>query len=128
MDWLTDPNAWLGLLTLTALEIVLGIDNIIFISILAGKLPAEHQPKARRLGLLGAFVSRMLLLLSIAWIVRLTRPLFEVFGHGISGRDLILLAGGLFLIGKATFEIHNKLEGEEGHVTAKLRTSLSRVV
>ena len=128
MDWLTDPNAWLGLLTLTALEIVLGIDNIIFISILAGKLPAEHQPKARRLGLLGAFVSRMLLLLSIAWIVRLTRPLFEVFGHGISGRDLILLVGGIFLIGKATHEIHDKLEGEEGHVTAKLRTSLSRVV
>jgi predicted tellurium resistance membrane protein TerC len=128
MDWFSDPNAWLGLLTLTALEIVLGIDNIIFISILAGKLPAEQQPKARRLGLVGAFVSRMLLLLSIAWIVRLTRPLFEVFGHGVSGRDLILLIGGLFLIGKATHEIHEKLEGEEGHVTAKLRTSLSRVV
>jgi predicted tellurium resistance membrane protein TerC len=128
MDWFSDPNAWLGLLTLTALEIVLGIDNIIFISILAGKLPAEQQAKARRLGLVGAFVSRMLLLLSIAWIVRLTRPLFEVFGHGVSGRDLILLVGGLFLIGKATHEIHEKLEGEEGHVTAKLRTSLSRVV
>ena len=128
MDWFSDPNAWLGLLTLTALEIVLGIDNIIFISILAGKLPAEQQPKARRLGLLGAFVSRMLLLLSIAWIVRLTRPLFEVFGHAVSGRDLILLLGGLFLIGKATHEIHDKLEGEEGHVTAKMRTSLARVV
>ena len=128
MDWITDPNAWLGLLTLTALEIVLGIDNIIFISILAGKLPAEQQGRARRLGLLGAFVSRMLLLLSIAWIVRLTRPLFEVFGHGVSGRDLILLVGGIFLIGKATHEIHDKLEGEEGHVTAKLRTSLARVV
>jgi predicted tellurium resistance membrane protein TerC len=128
MDWITDPNAWLGLLTLTALEIVLGIDNIIFISILAGKLPPEQQQKARRLGLLGAFVSRMLLLLSIAWIVRLTRPLFEVFGHGVSGRDLILLIGGIFLIGKATHEIHDKLEGEEGHVTAKLRTSLARVV
>ncbi len=128
MDWFSDPNAWLGLLTLTALEIVLGIDNIIFISILAAKLPAEQQGKARRLGLLGAFVSRMLLLLSIAWIVRLTRPLFEVFGHGISGRDLILILGGLFLIGKATHEIHDKLEGEEGHVSAKLRTSLSRVV
>jgi predicted tellurium resistance membrane protein TerC len=128
MDWFSDPNAWLGLLTLTALEIVLGIDNIIFISILAGKLPAEQQPKARRLGLLGAFVSRMLLLLSIAWIVRLTRPLFEVFGHAVSGRDLILLLGGLFLIGKATHEIHDKLEGEEGHVTTKMRTSLARVV
>ena len=128
MDWFSDPNAWLGLLTLTALEIVLGIDNIIFISILAGKLPADQQPKARRLGLLGAFVSRMLLLLSIAWIVRLTRPLFEVFGHAVSGRDLILLLGGLFLIGKATHEIHDKLEGEEGHVTTKMRTSLPRVV
>ena len=128
MSWFSDPNAWLGLLTLTALEIVLGIDNIIFISILAGKLPAEQQARARRLGLVGAFVSRVLLLLSIAWIVRLTKPLFEVFGHGVSGRDLILVLGGLFLIGKATHEIHDKLEGEEGHVTAKLRTSLSRVV
>src|SRR5687767_15921338 len=98
MDWFSDPNAWLGLLTLTALEIVLGIDNIIFISILAGKLPAEQQGKARRLGLIGAFVSRLLLLLSIAWIVRLTQPLFEVFGRGVSGRDLILVLGGLFLI------------------------------
>jgi predicted tellurium resistance membrane protein TerC len=128
MDWFSDPNAWLGLLTLTALEIVLGIDNIIFISILAGKLPVEQQPKARRLGLIGAFVSRLLLLFSIAWIVRLTQPLFEVFGRGVSGRDLILVLGGLFLIGKATHEIHDKLEGEEGHVTTKLRTSLGRVV
>jgi len=128
MDWFSDPNAWLGLLTLTALEIVLGIDNIIFISVLAGKLPANEQAKARRLGLIGAFVSRLLLLLSIAWIVRLTQPLFEVFGRGISGRDLILVLGGLFLIAKATHEIHDKLEGEEGHVSAKLRTSLGRVV
>src|SRR5918992_2540091 len=129
MDWLTDPNAWLGLLTLTALEIVLGIDNIIFISILAGKLPADQQPKARRLGLVGAFVSRMLLLLSIAWIVRLTRPLFEVFGHGFSGRDLILLLGGLFLIGKATHEIHDKLEGEEhASVAAKAVSSFAAVI
>ena len=128
MDWFSDPNAWLGLLTLTALEIVLGIDNIIFISILAGKLPAEQQGKARRLGLIGAFVSRILLLLSIAWIVRLTQPLFEVFGRGVSGRDLILVLGGLFLIAKATHEIHDKLEGEEGHVTAKLRASLGRVI
>jgi predicted tellurium resistance membrane protein TerC len=113
VDWLTDPNAWVGLLTLTVLEVVLGIDNIIFISILAGKLPKAQQPKARRVGLLGAFGTRLLLLLSIAWIVRLTRPLFFVFAHPVSGRDLILLGGGLFLIGKATFEIHNKLEGEE---------------
>jgi predicted tellurium resistance membrane protein TerC len=128
MDWFSDPNAWLGLLTLTALEIVLGIDNIIFISILAGKLPVEQQPKARRLGLIGAFVSRLLLLFSIAWIVRLTNPLFEVFGREVSGRDLILVLGGLFLIAKATHEIHDKLEGEEGHVTAKLRTSMGRVI
>src|SRR3954469_19702179 len=113
MEWLSDPNAWIGLVTLSALEIVLGIDNIIFISILSGKLPSEDQPKARQLGLAGAFVTRVLLLLSIAWIVKLTRPLFTVLGHGVSGRDLILIAGGLFLIAKATFEIHGKLEGEE---------------
>ena len=113
MDWLSDPNAWIGLLTLTLLEIVLGVDNIIFISILAGKLPPEQRSKARKLGLMGAFVSRMLLLLSIAWIVRLTTPLFSVFGVDISGRGLILILGGLFLIGKATHEIHDKLEGEE---------------
>jgi len=113
MDWLSDPNAWIGLLTLTVLEIVLGVDNIIFISILAGKLPPEQRSKARKLGLMGAFVSRMLLLLSIAWIVRLTAPLFTVAGVDISGRGLILILGGLFLIGKATHEIHDKLEGEE---------------
>ena len=117
MDWLTDPNAWIGLLTLTALEIVLGIDNIIFISILSGKLPPAQQPRARKLGLLGAFGTRVLLLLSIAWIVKLTRPLFSLLGHGVSGRDVILIVGGLFLIAKATFEIHSKLEGEE-HDTA----------
>ena len=129
MDWFSDPNAWIGLLTLTALEIVLGIDNIIFISILAGKLPVRDQPKARRLGLLGAFVTRILLLLSLAWIVRLTQPLFSVLGHGVSGRDLILLAGGLFLIGKATYEIHGKLEGEEQESdTARAGRSLARVV
>ena len=130
MDWLADPNAWMGLVTLTVLEIVLGIDNIIFISILAGKLPPAQQPKARRLGLMGAFVSRLLLLMSIAWIVRLTRPLFTVFEHGVSGRDIILLLGGLFLIAKATFEIHNKLEGEE-HApggAARAAQSLGKVV
>ena len=113
MDWFSDPNAWIGLLTLTALEIVLGIDNIIFISILAGRLPKAQQPRARQLGLMGAFVTRILLLLSIAWIVRLTRPLFTLVGIDFSGRSLILLVGGLFLIGKATFEIHGKLEGDE---------------
>ena len=122
MDWITDPNALVGLLTLTALEIVLGIDNIIFISILSSKLPKEQQPRARRLGLGGAFVSRILLLLSIAWIVRLTTPLFTLIGIEFTGRSLILLFGGLFLIGKATFEIHGKLEGSddeaEGRTTA----------
>ena len=113
MEWLTDPNAWIGLLTLTVLEIVLGIDNIIFISILASRLPAKEQPRARQLGLMGAFFTRVLLLLSIAWVVKLTAPLFSVFSLPISGRSLILLIGGLFLIGKATFEIHSKLEGEE---------------
>jgi predicted tellurium resistance membrane protein TerC len=121
MDFLSDPNAWLGLLTLTALEIVLGIDNIIFISILAGKLPPEDQPKARRLGLAGAFVTRVLLLLSISWIARLTAPLFtitalqfiELETRQVTGRDLILILGGLFLIAKATYEIHHKLEGDE---------------
>jgi predicted tellurium resistance membrane protein TerC len=115
MEWLTDPNAWLGLLTLTALEIVLGIDNIIFISILSSKLAPSEQPKARKLGLTGAFVSRMLLLLGIAWVVKLTTPLFHVFTLPISGRSLILIVGGLFLIAKATFEIHGKLEGEDHH-------------
>jgi predicted tellurium resistance membrane protein TerC len=130
MEWLSDPNAWIGLLTLSALEIVLGIDNVIFISILSGKLPAPEQPKARRLGLGGAFVTRILLLLSIAWIVKLTRPLFSVFGHGVSGRDLILIVGGLFLIAKATFEIHGKLEGEEHDEggAARAANTLVRVV
>ena len=129
MDWLADPNAWIGLLTLTLLEIVLGVDNIIFISILAGKLPAEHRAKARRLGLLGAFFSRLLLLLSIAWVVRLTTPLFTVAGVDISGRGLILILGGLFLIGKATHEIHDKLEGEdESSETTRTARSMTAVV
>jgi predicted tellurium resistance membrane protein TerC len=113
MNWLSSPDAWLGLLTLTALEIVLGIDNIIFLSILSARAKPAEQPRARRLGLIGAFVTRVLLLLGIAWVVRLTHPLFEILGRGVSGRDLILIAGGLFLIGKATVEIHGKLEGEE---------------
>jgi predicted tellurium resistance membrane protein TerC len=113
MDWITDPNAWIGLLTLTSLEIVLGIDNIIFISILSSRLPKADQPRARRLGLTGAFVTRILLLVSIAWIVRLTTPLFSAAGIDFTGRGLILLFGGLFLIAKATFEIHSKLEGAD---------------
>jgi predicted tellurium resistance membrane protein TerC len=129
MDWITDPNALIGLLTLTALEIVLGIDNIIFISILSSKLPKAQQPRARRLGLTGAFVSRILLLLSIAWIVRLSTPLFTVFDVEFTGRSLILLVGGLFLIGKATFEIHGKLEGSEDEVAGRpVASSLVTVI
>ncbi len=129
MEWVSDPQAWVGLLTLTVMEIVLGIDNIIFISILSGRLPLAQQPRARRLGLMGAFGTRLLLLFSIAWIVRLTAPLFEVLGHPVSGRDLILLGGGLFLIAKATFEIHGKLEGEEHERRAgRAATSFGAVI
>jgi predicted tellurium resistance membrane protein TerC len=131
MDWISDPQIWISLLTLTALEIVLGIDNIIFISILAGKLPPEQQGKARKLGLSLALITRILLLLSITWLMGLTRPLFTLplLGHGVSGRDLILGIGGLFLIGKSVFEIHDKLEGKDGHATAgKARASFSAVI
>jgi predicted tellurium resistance membrane protein TerC len=118
-----------GLLTLTLLELVLGIDNIIFIAILASKLPKEQQRRARNLGLTGALVTRILFLLSIAWIMRLERDLFTVLGNGISGRDLILIVGGLFLIGKATFEIHGKLEGGHGEHTRKsVKATLPAVV
>jgi predicted tellurium resistance membrane protein TerC len=128
MDWITTPEAWIGLLTLTVLEIVLGIDNIIFISILAGKLPAQQQGRARRLGLIGAMVTRIALLASLAWIIRLTAPLFSVFGQAISGRDLILLAGGLFLIAKSTHEIHERLEGETGSGSARAPASFAAVI
>jgi predicted tellurium resistance membrane protein TerC len=128
MDWLSNPEAWIALLTLTLLEIVLGIDNIVFISILAGKLPEDSQKKARRVGLIAAMVMRILLLLSIAWIVRLTSPLFAVLGHQISGRDLILIAGGLFLLAKSTHEIHDRLEGEEGRKIAGTRPSFTSVI
>jgi len=109
----TSPDLWISLFTLSALEIVLGVDNIIFISILAGRLPVEQRSRARRLGLVGAFVSRLVLLGAIAWIVRLNTPLFELFGLPLSGKSLILLGGGLFLLYKATKEIHHKLEGED---------------
>ena len=128
MDWLTSPEAWIALATLTVLEIVLGVDNVIFISILAGKLPPGQQRKARQVGLLLAMGMRIALLASLAWIVRLTAPLFSVIGQEISGRDLILLLGGLFLIGKATYEIHDKLEGEEGHASTKVPPSFGGVL
>ncbi len=116
MDWITEPHAWVALTTLTGLELVLGIDNIIFISILASKLPAAQRERARRLGLFGAMFMRIALLASIAWVMRLTTPLFTMLENEISGRDMIMLVGGLFLIAKATYEIHDKLEGEQhGH-------------
>ena len=111
MEWLTDPNIWIALLTLTVLEIVLGIDNVIFIAILSGKLPEHQRERARVVGLGAAMIMRILLLLAIGWIMRLTEPLFALFGHAVSGRDLILVGGGLFLLAKATYEIHDKLEG-----------------
>lgn len=113
MEWITTPEAWVALATLTLLEVVLGIDNIVFISILADRLPAQQQPRARRVGLLLAMGTRILLLLSITWIMRLTAPLFALLGHEVSGRDLVLMAGGMFLLSKATREIHHKLEGED---------------
>jgi predicted tellurium resistance membrane protein TerC len=128
MEWLSSPEAWIALVTLTLLEIVLGIDNVIFISIVAGKLPATDRERARKLGLTLAMLMRIGLLASIAWIARLTTPLVTLAGFAISGRDLILIIGGLFLIGKATYEIHDKLEGEEGHASAKVLPSFSGVI
>ncbi len=128
MTWIFEPEAWIALATLTAIEIVLGIDNIIFISILVGKLPKERQPRARTLGLGGAMVMRILLLLSLTWIMRLTAPLFTVLAREISGRDLILIAGGLFLLAKSTLEIHEKLEGDEQHERGLRRASFWSVI
>jgi predicted tellurium resistance membrane protein TerC len=128
MDAFLTSEGLLALVTLTFLEIVLGVDNVIFISILAGKLPEDQQARARRTGLLAAMAMRILLLLSIAWIIRLTAPLFVVLGQEISGRDLILLLGGLFLLGKATLEIHERLEGEEGHQSARVRPTFTAVI
>ncbi len=113
MELLTSPEIWIALLTLTALEIVLGIDNIVFISILANKLPEDQRDNARRVGIVAAMGMRILLLLGISWVVSLTEPLFEVFGHEFSGRDLILVGGGLFLLAKATWEIHGRMEGDD---------------
>lgn len=135
MNWLTSPEIWISLLTLTLLEIVLGIDNIVFISILAGKLPPPQQPRARQTGLSLALITRVLLLCGLAWMVKLTRPLFHipaVLGmddpHGVSGRDLILIAGGLFLLWKSTREIHAKLEAEEGTISSRVAPKFGSVV
>ena len=128
MDAFLTTDGLLALVTLTFLEIILGVDNVIFISILSGKLPASQQLKARRTGLVAAMVMRIALLMSIAWIVRLTAPLFTVLGQAISGRDLILIGGGLFLLGKATLEIHERLEGEEAHASGRVAPSFGAVI
>lgn len=126
--WISDPQAWVALLTLLALEVVLGIDNIVFISILAGKLPENQRQRAIYTGLILAMVTRVALLFSISWLVGLTAPLFSIFGLEISGRDLILLIGGLFLIYKAVTEIHDKLEGEEGHESNRVAASFGAII
>jgi predicted tellurium resistance membrane protein TerC len=128
MEWITDLETWIALATLTFLEIVLGVDNIIFISILSGKLPAGQQRRARRWGLIGAMLTRVLLLFSLAWIVKLTTPLFTALDHHVTGRDLILIGGGLFLLAKSTFEIHERLEGEQGHGSNRVVASFLSVI
>ena len=128
MDWITDPQAWIAFATLTALEIILGVDNVVFISILAGKLPEAQREKARRVGLGLAMFVRILLLMSIAWVVQLTAPLFTVLTEEISGRDIILLVGGLFLLAKSTHEMHGQLEGEEGHSSSRITASFTSVI
>jgi|SRR5579872_753609 predicted tellurium resistance membrane protein TerC len=128
MDAFLTADGLLALVTLTFLEIVLGVDNVIFISILSGKLPAHDQPRARRTGLIAAMAMRILLLLSIAWVVRLTAPIFSIAGKGISGRDLILIGGGLFLLAKATIEIHERLEGDEHERAVSAAPSFAAVI
>jgi len=125
MDWMLEPQMWIAFVTLVALELVLGVDNVIFISILAGKLPIAMQQRARVIGLSLAVVSRLLLLLSLSWIIRLTEPIFSIGNFNVTGRDVILILGGFFLIGKATHEIHDKLEGEEGHASARVKATFS---
>ncbi|MDH3493090.1 MAG: TerC family protein [Acidobacteriota bacterium] len=128
MEFLADPQIWIAFLTLTVLELVLGIDNIIFISILSGKLPSEQQPRARFVGLSLALVMRVILLFSLTWVMGLVEPIFTLFGRDVSGRDLILLVGGLFLIGKSTHEIHGSLEGEEGAAGKKVYAGFASVI
>jgi predicted tellurium resistance membrane protein TerC len=128
MEWLTDPHAWMALATLTALEIVLGVDNIIFISILCGRLPPHQRAKARTLGLAFAMLTRLALLFSLTWLMSLTAPLFTLTGKEVSGRDLILIAGGLFLLWKSVHEIHNALEGDEGDPSIRAVASFGAVI
>jgi predicted tellurium resistance membrane protein TerC len=128
MEWITQPQAWVALATLTALEIVLGIDNIVFISILAGRLPSGQRNKARTMGLALAMVTRILLLLTLTWIMTLTTPLFSVFRNAVSGRDIILLAGGLFLLAKSTHEIHASLEGKPSEAKSKVARNFVSVL
>ena len=128
MDWITNPEIWIALGTLTALEVVLGIDNIVFISILASRLPVEQQERARRTGLGLAMITRIGLLFAISWVIGLTATLFGVMGQEISGRDLILIAGGLFLLAKSTHEIHTKLEGDEAQKTARIAPTFASVI
>ena len=132
MDWIANPEIWIALATLTLLEIVLGIDNLVFISILSGKLPVAQQPQARRLGLSLALITRILLLCGLAWVVKLDKPFWEprIFAWqlAVSGKDLILVLGGLFLLAKSTYEIHEKLEGEDGAVTSRLAPTFIGVI
>lgn len=128
MEWISDPTAWSALAALLTLEIVLGVDNVVFISILASKLPAEDQDRARKIGLLAAGGMRVLLLLAVGWVVSLKKELFSIGSVGFSGKELILLAGGIFLIYKATKEIHHKLEGDEGHTSAKVAPTVAAVI
>jgi predicted tellurium resistance membrane protein TerC len=128
MDWITNPESWIALLTLTSLEIVLGVDNVVFLSILAGKLPQEERARARYVGLGLAMFLRIALLMGLSWVIRLTAPWFTVLGNEISGRDIILIVGGLFLIGKSTYEIHHKLEDAREAVPAGARASFGAVL
>ncbi len=128
MDWIFNPETWIALITLVALELVLGVDNVIFISILASKLPLKEQPRARSVGIALAVVTRIMLLLSISWVIGLTEPLFTIINFEVAGRDLILILGGLFLLAKSTFEIHEKLEGVEGEASARAGSSFVSVI
>lgn len=127
-EWVTDPHMWMGLATLTALEIVLGIDNIVFLSVIVSKLPQNQQKSARRIGLIGAMGMRLALLAGIAWVMELTTPMFSAFGQGVSGRDLILIVGGLFLIAKASKEIHHTIDEPEEHGPGKIMSSFAMTI